>query len=397
MNKFYLTFATVGAATYIFWGYIIESVMSEIVMDSLSHRAIVVGPIFLLLLSQIIFKKINPEYLTYLGILVITADYCYLISLNKNSLVYTTGSYVILTASLSVIIKRWFLWCYAFSFFLFCLFHILLAKDIITQTHWANMITLVALMTFFGLWRIKYLNQLNYEYATNLEKSKQLEELNFISAQAAHDIRSPVMALSALASSLENTDLKKKKIITDSINRVSEIADSLVIEFRKRFSTQLSSDESKTIFDQQPVSEFIENLVNEKLVYKSKFRQYNIQIHGKIDFKIQDPSTQLNIKRAVSNLINNSIEAFTQDHGKIDIILNENKDSFFIGVKDNGIGIPNHLHEKIFEKGTTFNKQNGTGLGLAHAKETIERLGGSIELSSKDGFGTLIQLAIPKT
>lgn len=58
-------------------------------------------------------------------------------------------------------------------------------------------------------------------------------------------------------------------------------------------------------------------------------------------------------------------------------------------LKDNGVGIANELHEKIFgmfERGS--NNYEGTGIGLAIVKRGVERMGGTVGLKSKPGAGS---------
>lgn len=158
----------------------------------------------------------------------------------------------------------------------------------------------------------------------------------------------------------------------------------LIDEYRKKFTIVI--DNHKSVLDEQTVQELIVSLQEEKLLLQSDFTKYKILFHGDIKYKINEPKLQLELKRMVSNIINNSIEAFRDDSGVIDLMLSENSDTLSIQIKDNGKGIPSHLLETAFERGATFNKPRGTGLGLFHAKDTVEKFGGKIDLSSKENF-----------
>jgi hypothetical protein len=59
-------------------------------------------------------------------------------------------------------------------------------------------------------------------------------------------------------------------------------------------------------------------------------------------------------------------------------------------------GIPKDKLNIVFERGASFGKKNGTGLGLYHAKRTIEKYNGTIELESKLGIGTNILITLPQ-
>jgi signal transduction histidine kinase len=79
-------------------------------------------------------------------------------------------------------------------------------------------------------------------------------------------------------------------------------------------------------------------------------------------------------------------------------ILKEPHDCAYIWVEDNGIGIPQYAHEKIF---TMFNRMHradeypGTGVGLALVKKSLERIGGKIRLESEPGKGSRFCVQLP--
>jgi signal transduction histidine kinase len=68
-----------------------------------------------------------------------------------------------------------------------------------------------------------------------------------------------------------------------------------------------------------------------------------------------------------------------------------------IVVADTGYGIPEELHDKLFEPAFTT-KPRGSGLGLAIARDIITQYGGSIELlESKPGEGSSFRIKLPVT
>jgi signal transduction histidine kinase len=97
----------------------------------------------------------------------------------------------------------------------------------------------------------------------------------------------------------------------------------------------------------------------------------------------------MELSRLLSNLINNAIEA----HATRILIQAENVQPVTrIKISDNGKGIPNDKLKKVIEKGFSFNKKSGTGLGLSYAKEVTEKSGGQLILFSTLGEGTEIIL-----
>jgi len=109
------------------------------------------------------------------------------------------------------------------------------------------------------------------------------------------------------------------------------------------------------------------------------------------------------LRQIVTNLLSNAAK-FTQSgevmlSAKADIH-DESATWLFLEVKDTGIGIPQEAQRRIFdafsqEDGSTTRRYGGTGLGLAIVRELLQAMGGSIELESIPGLGSIFRLALP--
>ncbi|MDW7731544.1 MAG: ATP-binding protein [Methanolobus sp.] len=111
-------------------------------------------------------------------------------------------------------------------------------------------------------------------------------------------------------------------------------------------------------------------------------------------------SDRSKLKLILLNLINNAIK-FTPEKGTVSITIKKSKDDHLhFTVKDNGIGIPEENQKKLFhpfvqlEPALTRTRE-GTGLGLALAKEFIEMQGGRIWVTSKPGVGSTFEFILP--
>jgi signal transduction histidine kinase len=65
-----------------------------------------------------------------------------------------------------------------------------------------------------------------------------------------------------------------------------------------------------------------------------------------------------------------------------------------IHFKDDGIGIPKEIQDKIFDYG--FTTTDGSGLGLTHIKEIIEKTGGNIKLNTSNTAGADLIISFKK-
>ena len=112
-------------------------------------------------------------------------------------------------------------------------------------------------------------------------------------------------------------------------------------------------------------------------------------------------SDPLLLQQIFHNLIENGITFNKSSPKEIDItweITGPKQVTFLI--RDNGIGIPEQFHQKIFnlfERLTPDRRFKGTGIGLAIVKKAVTNLGGIIQVRSVPGMGTtfLVSLANP--
>ena len=100
------------------------------------------------------------------------------------------------------------------------------------------------------------------------------------------------------------------------------------------------------------------------------------------------------IELALMNLITNALDAMP-DGGDLTVSATAHKPGAVIEVRDTGTGIAPALAGRIFEPWVTTKRGRGTGLGLSITKEVVERAGGTIEVITRPGPGTVFRLALP--
>lgn len=193
--------------------------------------------------------------------------------------------------------------------------------------------------------------------------------------QMAHDIRSPLLALQVVLESPGKFSDKKRGLLLRTAQRLQEIADSILEHHRN------SARETD-------LKALIQDILDEKrLVYKNDF--FTLKTEENRSF-LKDLNP-IEMKRMISNLINNSIEATKNRPAKVELSLTQWGERIQITVKDHGKKIPPIYLAKIFERGVTFGKKKGSGTGLTHAKNYIESIGGSINISS-DQMETIVSI-----
>jgi len=115
------------------------------------------------------------------------------------------------------------------------------------------------------------------------------------------------------------------------------------------------------------------------------------------------------ISMVFKNLVMNAAEAIKEKTGKrwhkmaaksykpkIEINICRRDDSAEITIRDNGAGMSEIVRKRIFDPFfTTKSQGGGTGVGLSIAKKTIEKYGGSLDVESEEGKGTVFIIDLP--
>ena len=102
------------------------------------------------------------------------------------------------------------------------------------------------------------------------------------------------------------------------------------------------------------------------------------------------------LRQVLLNLVTNAIDAVDR-RGRVRVIIGAQGADLALAVEDDGVGIPPENLERIFEPFfTTKQPDRGTGLGLAVTRGIVEKLSGRIEVSSKQGEGSVFRVVLPR-
>jgi signal transduction histidine kinase len=196
-----------------------------------------------------------------------------------------------------------------------------------------------------------------------------------------HDLKSPIAALDtlifALADRLHHDELSLANLA------ISKIKDKFKL-------LRQSPNESKENSD---LLLLIKEVINEKKIFYTGKKIEIIFKQTETFFKkvVIEP---IQFKRVISDLIENAKESMPGG-GNIVVILSKSNNHIQIKVRDNGHGMSAQTLRLVYEKGGTYHKKNGSGKGLLHAKECLSNWGGTLEIDSIEGIGSIITLNIP--
>lgn len=233
-------------------------------------------------------------------------------------------------------------------------------------------------------------------------KERELESAKHLARQVAHDIRSPLSALNMAISTIADLPESKHLLIKNASRRINEIALGLLqkggLEESHEIVESVGSNSEPTARSRPTLLvPVISALVKEKQTQYSD--RANVEIHLDIadDKELAASIDRVELERVVSNLVNNSVDAM-ENGGKITVCLRSYSNECAIAVVDNGSGIPPEVLSRLGERGLSHGKKsaaNGSGLGLHHAKATVEAAGGRLIIQSKFAEGTIVTILLP--
>jgi PAS domain S-box-containing protein len=214
----------------------------------------------------------------------------------------------------------------------------------------------------------------------------------------AHDLKNPFSAIigssDLLLSRSNKNDIQEIDRYAKIINQSSKKALDLLLNLMDW--SQIQTGRMKF----EPEYFDIHTLVEEAVgLLACNAEEKFISIRNNISEKTMVHADKIMISIVLRNLISNALK-YTHLKGMIEISSEFQKDSIFISVKDNGVGIANQVIDKLFNiegvlstPGTQ--KEKGTGLGLILCREYLEKNKGSIWVQSDVNEGTTFYFSLP--
>ncbi len=211
-------------------------------------------------------------------------------------------------------------------------------------------------------------------------------------ANMSHEIRTPLNAIVGFSSLLTITDDEQEKA-----NFIS------IIEKNNELLLQLINDVLDLSKIEAGTLEFIYSDVNVNELMGEIEQIYRLKTNKAVQLVYErkpepcDVRTERNrLFQIMTNLINNAIK-FTMI-GSIRFGYEVRGMNLYFYVTDTGCGIPEDKIDKVFDRFVKLNKfSQGTGLGLAICQTLVNKLGGTIGVSSEEGKGSTFWFTIPNS
>jgi signal transduction histidine kinase len=231
---------------------------------------------------------------------------------------------------------------------------------------------------------------------SDVQKTKLAEQEKFkkIADQVAHDIRSPLASLLMIVKSCESELSESARIaLREAAIGIGDIANNLLSKYKQQ-EVEVHSEMEK----RYPT---MVSLILLQILTDKKYQYKALPINFAHDFCEHCNFTFINVnptafKQAISNLVNNAVDAFEGKAGEISLKLHVDDKNVNMTIQDNGKG----MHEKIVDKimnsvEVTDGKKDGHGIGLTQVREALQHNQGKMAIDSKVGKGTKIILTFP--
>lgn len=225
------------------------------------------------------------------------------------------------------------------------------------------------------------------------ELKKANLELDKFVYSVSHDLRAPLKSMSGIVEitaeiSDDSMVHEHMGMLKSSISKL----DAFIIDMLDSARNARADIKKEEI----NFSEMLNDITNNLKHMSDNHRMVIIEVNVNDHKPYYSDKGRINV--LLSNLISNAIRYQNPEISEpfVKIIVDTSDKEANIVINDNGIGISDELHDKIFEMFYRVTENSvGTGLGLYLVKETVDKLQGQICVESKPGIGTKFSLNIP--
>ena len=204
-----------------------------------------------------------------------------------------------------------------------------------------------------------------------------------------------------MISSLSNLAENERLILRTATQRINDIANELVKKGKALTSEQPALQNGPSAYNSDPIMlvALVDSIVSEKRVQYRELLNVEIQTDFSLGYGLFIHSDSAAIARVISNLVNNSVEALGDQKGVIRLFFaGGDSRGVRLSIQDNGKGISPEVLARLGQPGVTYGKEgteSGSGLGVYHARRTLESFGGGLRIESQLAKGTTIHLEFP--
>ncbi len=212
----------------------------------------------------------------------------------------------------------------------------------------------------------------------------------------AHELRTPLTVtrtqIEAIADGILEATPERLTLCVNEMQRLADLIGNIDA------LTRLEGENITLHTENTDMRKFLEPVIES---FEPVFAKSGIEITGSLANNCVCEIDRDNFRHVVDNLLSNALR-YTDEGGKVEVILSRQAKSVVIQVRDSGIGIAAKDLPNIFERFYRADESRarvtgGSGVGLAIVKASVEAHGGTIAVESEKGKGSMFTITLPQS
>lgn len=234
----------------------------------------------------------------------------------------------------------------------------------------------------------------------DISRIKKLENIrrDFV-ANVSHEIKTPITAIKGFVETLQDSDVSSKEdrerflgIVSNHVNRLEAIINDLLKLSRIEKDTETGGIE----FRDEKIIDVLETAIQ---ICRPSAMEKEIEIILECNEELKARINSPLLEQAVMNLLDNAVK-YSENNKNVNVSSFVKGNDLLIEVADEGKGIEKEHLPRLFERFYRVDKARsrklgGTGLGLAIVKHITQAHGGTVEVESTPGEGSVFTIILP--
>jgi signal transduction histidine kinase len=219
-------------------------------------------------------------------------------------------------------------------------------------------------------------------------------------AAASHDLKNPLTAIRGSVQMLERTlnrtgsvppeRLKHSiRTISGAAARMTSLIEELLDVARLRMGERLALERAPT--------DLVALAREQVALQQAATEHHRLVVDAEVPALVGAWDSR-RLQRVLENLLSNAIK-YSPAGGEIVVTIGREADSAVLAVRDRGIGIPAadlpHIFDRFRRAANVLGRIEGTGIGLAASAQIVKEHGGTLDVQSREGEGTVVTVRLP--